>query len=96
MCSLWLFILKKFLCWENGVLHKMGSGPASQYKHSAIFIGDNIIIDESSLRRGKARYDVSVDGEVDTSWGESPSIKKSGRSRHLQADPECFLVGTLQ
>jgi len=21
MCSLWLFILKKFLCWENGVLH---------------------------------------------------------------------------
>ena len=22
MCSLWLFILKKFLCWENGVLHQ--------------------------------------------------------------------------
>jgi len=74
----------------------MGSGLTSQYKHSAIFIGDNIIGDESSLCWGKARYDVSVDGEVDTSWGESPSIKKSDRSRHLRADPECFHVGALQ
>jgi len=61
----------------------MGSGLTSQYKHSTIFIGDNIIGDESSLRRGKARYDVSIDGEVDTSGGEIPSIKKFDKSRHL-------------
>jgi len=74
----------------------MGSELTSQYKHSAIFIGDSIIRDDSGHRRGKTQYNVSVDGEVDTSWGQSPSIKKSCRSRHLQADPECFLVGTLQ
>jgi len=74
----------------------MGSGLTSQYKHSTIFIGDSIIRDDLDHRRGKTQYNLSVDGEVDTSWGESPSIKKSGRSRHLQADPECFLVGMLQ
>jgi len=74
----------------------MGSGLTSQYKHSAIFIEDSIIRDDSGHRQDKTQYNVSVDGEVDTSWGEGPSIKKSGRSRHLQADPECFLVGTLQ
>ena len=74
----------------------MGSGPTSQYNHSATFIGDNIIGDESSLCGGNAQYDVSVDGVVDSSWGENPSIKKFGGNRHLQADPKCFLVGTLQ
>jgi len=74
----------------------MGSGLTSQYKHLTIFIGESIIRDDSGHRRGKTQYNVSIDGEVDTSWGESPSIKKSGRSRRFQADPECFLVGTLQ
>jgi len=74
----------------------MGSGLSSQYKHSAIFIGDSIIREDSGHRRGKTQYNVLVDGEVDASWGESPPIKKSGRSRHLQANLECFLVGTLQ
>jgi len=74
----------------------MGSGPTSQYKHSTIFSEESIIRDDSGHRRDKTHYDVSVYGEVDTSWEESPSIKKYGRSRHLQADPKCFLVSTLQ
>jgi len=39
-------------------------GPTSQYKHSAIFLGDSITGENSSHYRGKARYEVIVDNEV--------------------------------
>jgi len=39
-------------------------GPTSQYKHSANFLGDSIIGEKSSHYRGKARYEVIVDDEV--------------------------------
>jgi len=54
---------------------KMGNGPTSQNKHSTIFIGDDIIGEELNCCRGKARHGISIDGEVDTSWGESPLIR---------------------
>jgi len=71
----------------------MGSGPTSQYKHSTIFTGDSIIRDDPGHRRGRTQYNVSVDGEVDTSWGEIPSIKKSGRSRLLASRPRMLSRG---
>jgi len=56
---------------QDGI-SKMGSELTSQYKHSTNFIWDDIIGDKSCHWRGEARHKVATDGEVDTSWGESP------------------------
>jgi len=44
---------------------KMGGGLTSQYKHSANFLGDDIIVNKSSRWQGKTRYKVATD----VSWG---------------------------
>jgi len=52
---------------------KMGGGVTSQYKHSANFLGDDIIVNKSSHWRGKTRYKVATD----VSWGQSPLSTQS-------------------
>jgi len=44
---------------------KMGGGLTSQYKHSANFLRDDVIVNKSSRWRGKTRYKVATD----VSWG---------------------------
>jgi len=40
---------------------KMGGGVISQYKHSANFLGDDIIVDKLSRWRVKTQYKVTID-----------------------------------
>jgi hypothetical protein len=50
----------------------MGGGLTLQYKHSANFLGDDIIVNKSSRWRCKTRHKVATDA----SWGESPLFKE--------------------
>jgi len=48
----------------------MGGGLTSQYKHSANFLGDDIIVNKLSCWRGKIRHKVATD----VSWGIKPIV----------------------
>ena len=48
---------QKHVRWERGV--------TLQYKHSANFLGDDVIVNKLSCRWGKIRYQVATD----VSWG---------------------------
>jgi hypothetical protein len=49
---------------------KMGGGLTLQYKHSANFLGDDIIVNKSSRWRCKTRHKVAIDKQQPMNLGE--------------------------
>ena len=64
----WMYVTVDNLMRQDRTV-EVEVGPTSQYKHSANFLEDSNTREKSSHCRGKARYEVIVDDEVNIPWG---------------------------